>query len=208
MSETDKPEENLGSLANFLFEVGMLQETPRSFTGFLGSGRQSVAEHINRATYVGFSLAMMNGQANVGKVILMCLFHDLAEARTSDLNYVHQKYVESDEEKVIQELAASIPLGERIMDVLKEYKERKTLESQLAKDADQIEFILTLKEQIDIGNTRAKTWLPSALKRLKTPEAQRLAEKIVTTDSDEWWFSDKDSDWWIDRPGMDASKRF
>ncbi len=200
--------EDVGALANFLFEVGTLAQSPRSFTVFLGSGRQSIAEHINRTTYIGFVLAMMQQDANVGKVILMCLFHDLAEARTSDLNYVNQKYVASDEEKVIKELAESLPFGERILEVLHEFKERKSLESKLAKDADQIEFILSLKEQIDVGNTRAKSWLPSALKRLKSPEAQRLAEKIVTTDSDEWWFSDKDSDWWIDRPGMDTSKRF
>lgn len=208
MSEASHTPEDLGALANFLFEVGMLQETPRSFTGLLGSGRQSVAEHINRATYVGFALAMMNGQANIGKVVLMCLFHDLAEARTSDLNYLHQKYVESDEEKVIEELAESVPLGERILDVLKEYKAKESLEARLAKDADQVEFILSLKEQVDIGNTRAKTWMPSAIQRLKTPEAQRLADKIVNTPSDEWWFSDKNSQWWVDRPGKDHKKRF
>ena len=28
----------------------------------------------------------------------MCLLHDLAEARVSDLNYVHQKYTERKEE--------------------------------------------------------------------------------------------------------------
>jgi putative hydrolase of HD superfamily len=204
----NNPEEDLGSLANFLFEVGMLAQSPRSFTSFLGSGRQSIAEHINRTTYVGLVLAMMEKDVDASKVILMCLLHDLAEARTSDLNYVHQKYVESDEEKVIQELAASLPFGDRILEVLGEFKGRETVESRLAKDADQIEFILTLKEQIDIGNVRAQTWLPASLKRLKTDAGKRLAAQIVATPSDEWWFSDKDSQWWVDRPGGAAEKRF
>jgi len=34
--------------AKFLYEVGMLQRTPRSGFAFLGSGKQSVAEHTYR----------------------------------------------------------------------------------------------------------------------------------------------------------------
>jgi len=36
----------MDSIADFLFEVGMLSRTPRSGYQFLGSGRESVAEHI------------------------------------------------------------------------------------------------------------------------------------------------------------------
>ncbi len=200
--------DSLPGLADFLFEVGILAKTPRSFTFLLGSGQQSVAEHINRMSYVGLVLATMNGEADVGKVIEMCLLHDLAEARTSDLNYVYQKYVESNEEKVISEIADSVSFGKRMLAVLREYKQRETIEAKLAKDADNIEFILSLKEQIDTGNTRAETWMPPALKRLKTSEGQRLAEVIVKTSSDDWWFGNKDDDWWINRKGMDHTKRF
>lgn len=198
----------LKAMANLLFEVGNLAKTPRSFTSLLGSGQQSVAEHINRAAYTGMVLALMHGSADVGRVIEMCLLHDLAEARTSDLHYVHQKYVDSDEQKAMQELAASLNFGDRMLGLLQEYKDRQTIESQLAKDADQIEFILSLKEQVDIGNTRAATWMPSALKRLKTPEGISLADKITKTPSDDWWFSNKNDDWWINRSGMDQNKRF
>jgi putative hydrolase of HD superfamily len=69
----------------------------------------------------------------------------------------------------------------------------------LAKDADNIEFILTLKEQVDAGNERARTWIPSAIKRLKTKEGQILGDKIIKTDSDRWWFNDKEDKWWITR---------
>ncbi|HSH31194.1 MAG TPA: HD domain-containing protein [Candidatus Saccharimonadales bacterium] len=195
-------------IVNLLFEVGMLAKTPRSFSGFLGSGQQSVAEHTNRVIYIGFVLAMMESDVDVGKIMKMCLFHDLAEARTGDLNYVNQKYVESDEEKVIQELAATLPFGDEILAVLDEYKQRQTKEAILAKDADNIEFILSLKEQLDTGNTRAATWIPSAQKRLKSPVGQFLAEKIIETQSDEWWFSDKDDTWWVSRDGANHQKRF
>ena len=46
------------SVANFLFEVGILARTPRSGFHFLGTGDQTVAEHINRACYIAYMLAL------------------------------------------------------------------------------------------------------------------------------------------------------
>jgi putative hydrolase of HD superfamily len=92
-----------------------------------------------------------------------------------------------------------IPFDEKVKTILEEYKERETKEAKIAKDADNIEWILSLKEQVDTGNTRAKTWIPSAVKRLITNEAKQLAKVITETDSDSWWFSDKDGDWWVNR---------
>lgn len=187
------------SVVDFLFEVGILAKTPRSGFYFLGSGEQSVAEHISRVSFIGYTLAMLRGGVDVSKVLQMCLFHDVAETRTSDLNYVHQKYAERKEDEAVRDLTEPLPFGDGIRSVLKEYEARQTAESHLAKDADTLEFILSLKEQVDIGNDRAKTWLPSAMARLKTPEAKELAEKIQRTDSDRWWFSEKDDDWWVNR---------
>ena len=187
------------SIVDFLFEVGILAKTPRSWSSFLGSGQQSVAEHINRVVYIGFCLGYMNGKADVGKIVQMCQFHDVSEARISDLNYVHQKYIERFEDKAEKDLSDSLPFGNKIQELLKEYHDKKTIESILAKDADNIELLLTLKEQIDSGNERAKTWVKSIIERLKTPEGKSLANKIIVTDSDHWWFSDKDDKWWITR---------
>ncbi|MFA6300780.1 MAG: HD domain-containing protein [Candidatus Paceibacterota bacterium] len=187
------------AVVNFLFESGMLAKTPRSGFFFLGSGNQSIAEHLNRVSYIGFSLAQMAGDVDVSKVLQMCMFHDFAEARTSDLNYVHQKYVKSDENKALADLLATLPFGNKIASVVREYEARKTKESLLAKDADNLEFIMSLKEQFDIGNERAKTWIPSAIKRLKTKEGKILGEKIIKIDSDDWWFSDKKNEWWVTR---------
>lgn len=186
-------------IVDFLFEVGMLAKTPRSGFYFLGSGEQSVAEHVTRVSFIGYTLAMLRGNVNLSKVLQMCLFHDVAETRTSDLNYVHQKYAERKEDEAVRDLTEPLPFGDGIREILKEYEQKQSAESQLAKDADTLEFILSLKEQIDIGNDRAKTWLPSARARLKTPEALKLVEKIERTDSDRWWFSEKDDDWWINR---------
>ena len=188
-----------GKIVDFLFETGMLAKTPRSGFFFLGSGEQSVAEHTNRVCYIGFALASMSNGADSAKILEMCLFHDLAEARVSDLNYVHQKYNNRDEQSAIKDLTLGLPFGDKIYNILHEYEEKDSYESKLAKDADNLEFILSLKEQIDIGNERAISWIEVAIKRLKTKEAQSLIKTIIKTDSDRWWFGDKKDHWWVDR---------
>jgi putative hydrolases of HD superfamily len=187
-------------ITDFLFEVGMLSKTPRSGFFFLGSGEQSVAEHTNRVCYIGFTLANISKQkVNTAKVLEMCLFHDLAETRISDLNYVHQKYTKSDEGAAINDLTSSLPFGSKINEIVHEYETRESYESKLAKDADILELILSLKEQIDIGNEKAKSWIEAAVKRLKTKEGALLAKDIIKTDSDRWWYGNKDDQWWINR---------
>ncbi|MBI5143383.1 MAG: HD domain-containing protein [Nitrospirae bacterium] len=184
------------NLANFLFEAGMLKRTPRSGFQFLGSGAESVAEHIFRTAYIGFVLGRMVENVDADRIIKMCLFHDLPEARTGDLNYVNKKYVTTDEKKAVDDLSATLPFGGEIKSLIEEFNDGKTAEAWLARDADQIEMILALKEYKDLGNVYAQEWLDFAMKRLQSEEARKLADTILTTDSSLWWFSDK-SDWWV-----------
>jgi len=183
-------------IANFLFEAGMLKRTPRTGFQFLGSGAESVAEHIFRTVYIGYTLGNLVEGANVDRLIRICLFHDLPEARTGDLNYVNKKYVKADEVKAVNDLADTLPFGNEIRELIFEFSEGKSLEAKLAYDADQIELILALKEYKDIGNKYADEWLEFAVKRLKTDTARELAATILETDSSLWWFSEK-NDWWI-----------
>jgi putative hydrolase of HD superfamily len=184
------------NIANFLYEAGMLKRTPRSGFQFLGTGAESVAEHIFRATYIGYALGRLAKSVDVDRMIKMCLFHDLPEARTGDLNYVNKKYVEANEKKAVEDLAQTLPFGGEIRELVLEFIEGKTDEAKLARDADQLEMILALKEYKDLGNTYADEWLEFSLKRLQTDTARELAKTILETDSSLWWFSDK-SDWWV-----------
>jgi putative hydrolase of HD superfamily len=188
-------------ITNFLFEVGMLAHTPRSGFYFIGTGDQSVAEHINRVTYIGYMLAMMDGTVDISKILQMCLLHDISETRISDLNYVHQKYVERKEAEAHKDITDAVPFGNIMFGLINEYEERKSKESIIVKDADNLEWILALKEEVDIGNTRALKWLTPAIERLKTPNAQAIAKEIMTTDSNDWWFDEKSqkSKWWVNR---------
>jgi len=184
------------NIANFLFEVGMLKKTPRTGYQFLGSGYESVAEHILRTLFIGYTLSKIETDVSELRVLKICLVHDLPEARTGDMNYMYKKYVTVDEEKAVKELTETLFFGEEIKSAIDEFNERKTKESLIAHDADQISLILQLKECGDLGNKYSQEWIKFARLRLCTESAKKLADCILKTDSSSWWFKDK-SDWWI-----------
>ena len=184
------------SIVNLLFEAGMLKRTPRTGLQFLGTGSESVAEHSFRVTFIGYVLAQIEKDIDEAKLIKMCLLHDLHEARTGDLNYMNKKYVKVDEKKALKDLTKTLPFGDDISNSVEEFNSGKSKEALLANDADQLDLILMLKENKDLGNKYADEWISFALKRLKTDTAKELAKKILNTDSTHWWFEDK-SDWWI-----------
>lgn len=178
-----------GRIVNFFFEAGFLQNLQRTGIPYLGSGQQSVAEHSFRTTVIGYTLASMLG-ADVNKVLKMCLFHDLEEARTGDLNYLQQRYVESDDEKALKHALRGLPMESELLDVIGEFAAQETLEAKVAKDADALELIMFLKEQQDKGNEQAANWIKAAVRRLKTEKAVQLAETIMETRYYEWWYGD------------------
>ena len=186
-------------IVNFLFEVGILKNTPRSGYQFLGSGGESVAEHSFRVAVIAYLLAKNEPKADMQKVLLMSLFHDFHEARTGDHNYVNRRYVTVNEDKAVRDLAQRLPFGQEIVSLIDEFNSRETLEARLSQDADQLDFILELKRQLDLGNKSAAEWLRYAVKRLITDYAKELADEITKTGSSDWWF-EKNEELWVNGP--------
>lgn len=180
-------EERLKRLADLLFEVGMLRKLPRSGYHFLGSGKESVAEHSFRTTVIGYILAQLM-DADWSKVAAMCLFHDLHEARTGDFNSVNKLYNRTTAEKALEDALKGTGLTDSIQKIQQELDEAASPEAALSQDADQLDFILSLKEEQDLGNPYAEKWLEYALQRLRTETGKRLAATILHTESDAWWF--------------------
>ncbi len=190
----------MGKLANYLNEVGMLNRTPRSGFMFLGTGQQSVAEHINRMLHIAFLLARMSADTEPVdelRLLHLVMFHDLPEARTGDHNYVNKKYVHENIDKLLDEGASQWPFGEEIAAYVREFEARETPAARLAADADQLELLLMLKEQSDLGNQATGDWVVSLLARLKTDAGKQLAEEIMATRWDAWWFANKSDPHWV-----------
>lgn len=190
--------ERRARLADLFHEAGMLRHTPRSGYAFLGSGNESVAEHSYRMSVIGFALARL-ADADAGRVLQLCLFHDLHEARTGDFNYVNHRYNSSRAREALADAVDGTGLEADILGALDEFEARETLEARLARDADQLDLICNLKAELDKGNAFAAQWLESAVQRLQTPWARDLAEELLAADHNRWWYGRVDRQWWVNR---------
>lgn len=188
-------DERYRRLADFLFEVGMLRKTPRTGYQFLGSGAENVAEHSFRTTVIGYVLAWMSG-AKVDNTVQLCLFHDLHESRIGDFNYVNRMYNTSNPEAALGDALRGTGLETSILALFQELEAAETQEARLAQDADQIDLILNLKEELDLGNPYAAKWMDCAVERLRTDTGRGLAATIRETDHTDWWFRGPERSWW------------
>ncbi|OHB21926.1 MAG: hypothetical protein A2939_01500 [Parcubacteria group bacterium RIFCSPLOWO2_01_FULL_48_18] len=194
----NKEKNKYSQFADFVYETNIHSKTPRSGLWFLGSGSQSVAEHLFHTAMIAYTLAYLEPRANRHKVVLMALFHDIGEGRTSDHNYVHQRYGRLAEAEAVKDIAQSVPFGKEILELFMEEEQRRTLEAKLVKDADQLEWIATLRGEEVKGNQKAREWIQIALKRLKTDAGKKLGKALVEIHPDSWWFDAKDK-WFVDR---------
>jgi len=177
-------------IANLLFEVRILKDIKRSGYAFLGSGKESIAEHSYITAFICFAMAKINPDIDSEKLVAMALVHDIAEARTGDFNYVEKKYSIVNEAKAISHLIKHISFGNDIKSLIEEFNSGETKEAKLVNDADQLSFILELKKMKDTGAKGPEKWLPVVLKRLKTSTGKKIAESIMETHWDEWWMND------------------
>ena len=193
-----KEKDLMKKLADFVYETNIHSKTPRSGLWFLGSGSQSVAEHLFHTAMIAYTLCYLEPKADKNKVVLMALLHDIGEGRTSDHNYVHQRYGRLAEHEAVKDIANTLPFGNEILSLFEEEQEKKTIEARLVKDADNLQWIVTLRNEEVKGNKKAISWIDIAYKRLKTDAGKRLGKKLLETNPDSWWFDAGDK-WFVDR---------
>jgi putative hydrolases of HD superfamily len=175
-------------IADLLFEARMLKEIPRSGLHFLGAGRESVAEHVYSTTFIAYVMSRLNPEVDGLKLISMCIVHDLAEARTGDLNSVQKAYVRPDESRAISDAVRGVPFESEIKELIREYREKRTPEAHLAHDADQIALLLELRDLEGIGYATPKDWQPHVRARLQTETGKAMAEAVSAARREDWWW--------------------
>ncbi len=176
------------AIANLLFEAAHLKRTPRSGFNFLGAGRESVAEHTYCTLFIAWVMSKIEPDIDALRLLSICLVHDLPESRMGDINYLQKLYVEADEVAALEDMAAETDIGSDVTDLVQEFNGSASREALLAKDADQISLILELKTLGDIGFNSPRKWLPHVLNRLQTDTGKQIAEAVMQTDWDAWWF--------------------
>ena len=125
---------------------------------YTSSGRhESVAEHCWRMSLMAILVGEEFPEADMNKVIRMCLIHDLGEAFTGDIpTFWKTKSDESTEENVLNGWVDSLPENtrEEWRVLYAEMNALETLESKIYKGLDKLEAIIQHNES-DIS-----TWLP------------------------------------------------
>ena len=190
----------LARLADFLFEAGMLRKTPRTGYQFLGSGSENVAEHSFRSALIGYALASMAG-ADAGRTAMLCLIHDFHEARTGDFNYVNSMYNTSKQRLAMEHALQGTGLEDGLLPLWDEQDAGQSVEARLSRDADQLDLLLNLVEERNLGNPYAAKWMESAMERVRTEQGRELARQIAASDHTDWWFKGPDADWWVNKGG-------
>lgn len=122
-----------------------------------GGRRESVAEHSWRTALMAYFVSDEFPEADLEKLMKMCLIHDLGEAFTGDIPTFEK--TEKDEQREAELLGEWIeslppPFDGEMAALFAEMTERKTLEAKIFKALDSLEALIQHNE------TDISTWLP------------------------------------------------
>ncbi len=180
------------NLANFLFEAAALIRLQRTGWQILGGGnKESVADHSYMVSVISFVLARQT-KADIGKVLVMSLFHDFTESRMGDIYKLADLYVTADVTKAAGDAFSALPDEKELISVTREYEQRKTLEAKIVHDADTIALCIELKQLIEHGNLHAREWFEANVEGLTLKEAKELVMQIKKSDSQDWWKKERE----------------
>lgn len=122
-----------------------------------GGRRESVAEHSWMMTVMAFFMRDEFPDADMDKVIEMCIIHDLGEAFTGDIpTFEKTKEDEKREEDLLSDWIKTLPSGyaEKMQLLYEEMEEQNTQEAKIYKAIDKLEAL------IQHNMSDLSTWLP------------------------------------------------
>ena len=157
-------------LLNLLTVAERLKDTTRHCYTSKGR-RESVAEHSWMMTLMVFFMRDEFPEADMDKVIRMCIIHDLGEAFTGDIP-AFEKTAEDEkkEEELLYDWVRSLPksYAEEMQQLYKEMEERKTLEAKIYKAIDGLEAV------IQHNFSDLSTWIPKEYEMNQTYANDRV----------------------------------
>ena len=133
---------------------------------------ESVAEHCWMAALMAFFLQDEFPEADMDKVIRMCLIHDLGEAFTGDIpTFEKTEENERTEEQLLREWVAALPkvCRDEMTALYDEMERRESLESRIYKAIDNLEAVI----QRNVSDL--STWIPREYELNKTYGDDKVA---------------------------------
>lgn len=188
---TDK---SIAADINFLYEMGNIRLIDRMWRRFHSKDFANLAEHHFRVFWIAMVIAAHEGGADTGKIAKLCLVHDIAESRAGDVDYISRQYVERHEEMAIKDILAGTSVEQEFFELWEEYENRTSLESKIAKDADNLDVDFELAEQAANGSPIKDVFRPMreevAERKLYTTTAKTMHAQLQHADPHSWhWTS-------------------
>lgn len=131
-------------LLNALAVAERLKDTTRHC--YTSKGRhESVAEHSWMMTVMAFFMKNEFPEADMNRVIQMCIIHDLGECFNGDIpTFMKTQKHEDTEERLLNEWIESLPEATRteMKELYQEMEQRQTIESKIYKAIDSLEALI------------------------------------------------------------------
>jgi len=134
--------------------------------------KESVAEHAWMATLMAFFVRDEFPEADMDKVIRMCIIHDMGEAFTGDIPAFYKtKENEEKEENLLYAWVNTLPepYKTEMYDLYEEMAAKETLEAKIYKAIDNMEAVV----QHNISDL--STWIPTEYELNKTYGNENVA---------------------------------
>ena len=122
-----------------------------------GGRRESVAEHSWRISLMAYFVSDEFPEADLLKIMKMCLIHDMGEAFTGDIPAFEKTVKDSEKEAdVLGEWVKTLPepFDKEMAELYQEMEAQQTLESRIYKALDKLEALIQHNES-DLS-----TWIP------------------------------------------------
>ncbi len=182
--------DNSIQVLNFLFELGAAERIKRTGPWVYGiKDPENIAEHCYRVAIVTFILASLEKkpQADVFRLTMYSLFHDVHEIRLLDRNGISQRYMATDN-AVVDEIRDDqfMPLGKETYENFQRVIDLTEEEFLLVKDADFIEDGLRAKEHTENGFKGMEAWIDDISNIIQTKSAKRLWKDIRKVSYLDW----------------------
>ncbi len=182
---------NLEKICDYVFELNALKKFRHSGTKLAGVKEpDTIAEHAYRTAVIGYILAKAE-KADAEKVMLMCLLHDNAETRITDLHKVARRYIDTKkpEKTAYKEQLLNLPpdIAKAFWDGFVQYEDMTTKEGIVARDADMLETAFQAKEYLETGYAACKDWIDNVEKCVRTKTAKKLLKVLRKKSFTDWW---------------------
>ena len=168
-----------------LFEVGTFRHLDRIWKQFLNPDVANNAEHTFRVAWIALTLAKYENVKDHGKILKMALVHDLPESRCGDVHYLSRQYVKRNEDLAVEDMFKDSIHESEFRNIWREYEDRKSIESKIVKDADNLDVEFELRELFKQGHTVGSIW--------KQQRKKNVYPKLYTQSAGKIWNEVNDS---------------